>query len=650
MLKIFPFFRSSLIVVFATFLLLPDLSHAFFSPDLEKLTAAEINEMLQSKRAKSKSDIKRLMEWGYVVKGGDASSGLKLVTFKEWRPELYRRKSFGITGNTFELSDFNSISTWDLETGELREILVCEDDKYSIVGSAPGSPTIVISKYKKKGEKDNHVYAELASYDRNTLKKKATFDTELYLWGKKDDFRKSTGAWGVTDYSTSPDGSLFMATTYWGAYDVLQTATGNLVAHSNKHYPSDEKSAPKNRFLSGGKIFFTTLGDNKRALYDARSGSQLTEVPLVLFYPDMSPDGKYFAIGDKLMTGDGKKKLFEKELPTHLFLPGSDILMAYVHTGVVYYSIDEDGLYQLSRQPYDQRAKHVREAEVSRNGDYLFLAFDDLDNFMGVSDGYKFGVVRLDKPSKDDVMIVTKAQRAIELYKAGLKKQGVDMMRDLIGTHSRALWLKDYDRKIYEAGMPLVLVAEMTTRLMGEKVEAQQMDEYEKRLRARFFASYMLYAAAARQPSAVLRGYNAMAEEAKAGTVFVSAFTAASLFLEQALALKLMGRDNEAYDFLLEKSSISDFAENCIRRTSRYPRIFRSFLKDKKKLAVILDVDPKNLVDPGKELGKQNYLTPDGKLLRGAPPKPATPGVPSGGESGKSAQKAKKKPSSVVLD
>jgi hypothetical protein len=641
-------FFIAILLAFASLAAFQSPAFAYFSPDLERLTAAEINEMLESKRAKSKSDVKRLMEWGYVIKGGDAPSGLRLVKFGQWHPTLYRRNSFGISGDTFELSDFNSVSYWDIASQELKEVIVCEDDKYSIVGNAPGAPELIISKYDRTHGKVT-VRVEFAAVDKGTFKKKTDLSS-MPMVGNKDNFRQKTGLWSSAAYATSGDGSLFLFTNGNGWYSVDNVRTGKEVAHSIDHYSSGPEHNPVNRFSPDGTKFFTTLGDKKRVVVDARSGEQLSELPQY-YRPSFSADGKYLVVDKAFMTADGKKKLFEMKQISHEFLPGTDYLAEFYTNGFITQFIEKDGLLQVQSQNYKKLGEYLRDSVVSRDGKYLFLAFADQTTSTGMCDGYKFQVVKIIKPTDKLVKMISSAERAIELYKAGLTKQGIAKMRRLIAQESLGLWFKDYDQKIYAAGMPLVLNSELLIPLIeGRKEEIKKGNTPDKAIALEYNA-YMLYALAARQPTAAIQAYNPLSKGSKDGTVWLSRKLAAFSVILRTLCLKMMGRDDDAYSYLIERAAnVEGLATYALPHMKRYPEIFRPLLLEKKKLAVVLDIDPKKLPEPGKQLAKQDYMGLDGKLLRGAPPKPAmAPTAKPAASEGKAPGKQKKK-SSVVLD
>lgn len=645
MQKILPFSRSSLIVLLliAAVIFFPDFSHAFFSPGLEKLTAAEINEMLQSKRAKSKSDIKRFMEWGYVVPGGDAPSGLKLVGLDEWHPMSYRRKSFGISGNIISLSDYNSVSYWDLETRQLKEILFLEKDSYSIVGSTPYAPTLVISKYESAN--GDFLNVSFASFDANTLKKKVEFKGKVVLPGRKDEFRLHSARWSYVDYATSDDGKSFVVTANNGPFQSWLAETGRGMTMADQ--PHGGTNRPRNQFSPDGKRFYTTVGSGTTAVFDFASGQLLSQPPKTGILPVFSPDGKYIVIGNLLLTGDGKNKI--ATLPGNrkaAFAKG--YLLSFYLDATDYSLIDGDEIFYVDLQNYKYPAKRLEDVRVSPDGKYSTLAYRDDSGVTGYGP-FSFKVVEIESPSKDMAKLVLDAQRAMDLYEAGLHSQAVSMARNLIEKWAKALWFKSYDRKFIEACMPSSLAGEMLVKLIdGERKALASNPGSSSAVLGMGLVDYALWACYSRQPAAAVAAINLLAEGVANKTITISPKIGVQAIMLQCLSLKLMGKDEEAYSYLIEKvPSTQDMKNYALNYMGANKGTFGPLLEERKKVAVIFDMDLKEVAEPAEKTKKQDYVSLDGKLIIGGPPMPGKMGpsiFPLKNET------QPKKSKSVVLD
>ncbi|GAB7023272.1 hypothetical protein JCM12178A_18300 [Salidesulfovibrio brasiliensis] len=625
-------------------MLLPSVAHAYFSPDLEKFSAAEINEMLQSKRAKSKSDIKRLMEFKYVVPGGDAPSGLKLVTLDEWHPMWYRRKSGGVSGNTASVSDFNSVSYWDVETKQLKEVIVLEDEKYSIVGSNPTSPWLVIAKHDGQ-ETEFRAKVEFASYDARTLDKKAEFQNDMILQCyNKGLFRAHTASWSQMDYAMSEEGKCFAATAGTGQFSTWLVETGRIMTSAKQEHKKTE--FPYTSISPDGKRFFTKVGSEVTAVFDFETGKLLSKPSVnVVGTPSFSRDDKYLLLGKHIMTADGKKKICKLELPFNSFLPGTDLVITWWNTFAQYSIIDKDGSIEVAKQFFKGIASNGLAASVSSDGKYYFLTSCDSEEQRGP---YTHTIVKAAPPTRDAIRFVEQGERAIELYTAGLKKQGIDKMRGLIKANPQLIWSMDYDKKLVAKGMPPILAAEMLIPVIRETIADKSN---KKKGLAYKYSAFSLWALAARQPVAATQAYNAIVQDLNKKAYSLTPWGATKVILLHALSLKMMGKDNAAYDYLIAKGGQMDtFGKQSIKYMSYYPNIFRPLLKDRKKLAVILDVDEKKLPKSGKSLSKRDYLTLDGKELIGKAPDMKNQTVYSDDDSGKPAGKSKTKSKSVVLD
>ena len=235
-------------------------------------------------------------------------------------------------------------------------------------------------------------------------------------------------------------------------------------------------------------------------------------------------------------------------------------------------------------------------------------------------------------PKKETAKVLIKAERGLNLYGGGLKKQGEAMLASVIKTDSALLWDRDFEDRLAKTRAPLYLVG---TLYLNASRDISHMQTYIR-------CQYAIVACQAKQPFLAATALAEVNKAYKEGRT-PSARELAMYTGANALSMMVAGRTDDAYTTLIE----SGIGKDLVPVLKRYPDAFAPLLKEPVKLALALDIDQSLLPKPGREGQPQNYVDLAGNLVRVTPP--ATPTV-NRPQTTPARQPAKKKKSSVILD
>ena len=623
--------RPSYVVLVLCFILSLSLAtNAFAGPSLEDLPIAEINEMLESSRAKSKSDIKLLMNFGLVVPGGDAKSGLKTVTLHEWSYPGSKYHGFSSDSNTFVVGDRKWITWWDVKTLGLKRIVLAESKKYFIFGANRDGSKLVIGKAELDGNKSEF---DFASFDGATLKELKEFkynkNSQKEIFG---DFSNANTMW----FSLSPDGSRFILAHGKGPMQIWDANSGVMV-HENYNY-NNKAANPEITFSGDGRFAAITTGGVEKVcslnpFKALRSDPAKAARPVII-----SPKGTYMVAGGSYLEtpsgerlcGDGKTR------PGMGFTYDEEYWLVLYSNGAEFHTTKGKDCAWIKTEGYgkdSQTKKMLGVALPAPDGKHYAMTYYQLPK----SGNQLKPMVRIytwSKPEKASAELVLKVDRGLKLYSGGLKKQGLAILAALVKTDGFALWKKDYSERFAAAGIPLYLVGEM---ILGASKEMPTLTPY-------MYSQYAIHACQAKQPFLAAKALAEVNKYAQANAIKADGIGMDMYAAANALSMRVAGRDDDAYTALIE----SGLGKAMVPVFKRYPDAFAPLLKEPGKLALALDIDQNLLPKPGKEGVKQDYVDLKGNLVKVMPPATPTMNTP---QTTPTAQPSKnKKKSSVILD
>lgn len=603
-------------------------SPVYAGPSLEDLPRAEINEMLESSRAKSKSDIKVLMELGFVVPGGSAKSGLRLATLHELKHVPFNYGGFSPDSRMFLTGNRKHLAWWDVATLELQRILLVESKKNYIFGVSSGGQRLVIAKAQLDGNKSEF---DFEVYDGQTLKE--VCELRYNKSSQKDLFGNFNKAMDM-GFALSPDGKWFLLCHGKGPIQVWDAQSGALV-HENYNY-NNKSIGTAVEFSQNGQFAAVRHG-GKQVLYSLQPFRKIRDLGGATVTP--SPNGTYLATGGlklEKMTGGTLCSTDSYKIGAGFTYDESYWLTVF-QNAVVFKPTDVKDCPDVNTVflPDDMKAKKFISFVIPAP-DGKHYAFHGLfDN----PDVTKIRIYNWTMPDKHSTLVLAKAERGMELYAGGLKPQGEAMLRDLVKSDAKTLWLKDYDVRFVEAGVPLDIVGTMILNAAGGAV-----DPY-------MYSVYAIYASQAKQPFLAAK---AIAEVNKVGAGTSQTLpTVSRHVLANALSLKVAGRNDDAYSTLIKYSGDQSMTKAMIDVFKRYPDAFAPLLKESGKVALALDIDQSLLPKPGREGAPQNYPDLQGNIVKVMPP--ATPTTnekqtDQAVQSGPGMIPVKSKKSSVILE
>jgi len=620
--------RLSYVALALSFILSLSLAaNAFAGPSLEDLSIAEISEMLESSRAKSKSDIKLLMNFGLIIPGGTAKSGLKVVTLHEWDQPNSGYQGFSADSATFVMGNRKWITWWDVKTLGLKRIVLVESKKHFIFGASSDGSRLVIGKAELDGNKTEF---DFASFDGTTLKE----ITELkYNKNSQEDIFGNFAAFGVMDFGMSPAGRWFILSHTKGPLQVWDTSSGSLV-YENYNYNNKARGNGFN--FSGDDRYVAIVHGGKQVLYSLAPFKKLRDIPYGLI--TLSSKGNFIAYGGKSLEkmAGGSVCSFDKPVLGSSFTYDDAYWLITYQNAVTFRPTEAKDCPEVETVFIEGKMKGKKYgASVVPAPDgkhYAFVgAFPPHSGNVPVA---KVQIFEWAMPEKKTAQVLVKAKRGLKLYQGGLKKQGEAMLRSLVKSDAKILWDADYERKFAKAGVPLDLVGEMILTVANGRVSPYS------------YMRYSIYACQARQPFLAAKALSEITKGVNDGSIRIGDKDAAKLALINALALKLAGRDDDAYTALIE----SGLGEKELYLFRVDADAFAPLLKEPDKLALALDIDKSLLPAPGTESVKQDYVDLQGKLVKVLPPATPTMNEPQTTPTAPTVRPAKKKKSSVVLD
>ncbi|HAJ27947.1 MAG TPA: hypothetical protein DCG53_12025 [Syntrophus sp. (in: bacteria)] len=185
-----------------------------------------------------------------------------------------------------------------------------------------------------------------------------------------------------------------------------------------------------------------------------------------------SPDGKYlYAEGpdfscDIVSIAAGKTFC---RLPNisfgkvvNIFSPDSRFFLKFSSLDYVLSFLDERNCFWLSREKYPLPLADVQKTALSPDGRHIALA----GLMMGEN---SLQIINHKAPTDNQIDVFRRAERALELYRSGLKKEGTAMAKEAVAAYPSELLEVGYNDKLTKAGMPLFLLGELYRRTFGQE-------------------------------------------------------------------------------------------------------------------------------------------------------------------------------------
>lgn len=626
---------ASTAIVLCFFMIFGLVTNVFAGPSLEDLPRDEISEMLESSRAKSKSDIKALMNLNLVVPGGNAKSGLTVVGLHDW--SLPGENFFGFSKDsaTFVVGRRKWITWWDVKTLSLKRVVLVEGKRDYLFGASSGGERLLIGKAELDGNKSEF---DFAVYDGQTLKE--LVELEYNKNSQKEIFGDFSN-YQTMEFAMSPGGSHFMMAHGKGPLQVWDANTGRLV-HESYNYNNKTRS-PDIDFSGDGSVALVQQGGGN-TLYSLSPFRRIRDIKAVGGTVVISPKGTYLTLANKELekVAGGGLCAEDKNMPGMGFTLDEKYWLVNYKNGVKFHAIEGKGCPEIGVVMYetDQSSeKGFGESRPAPDGKHFAFRF-----FVKPQSGNVWSprvrVWKWKTPDDSLAKLRLRVDRGLELYRGGLKKQGLAKLASLVETDGFTLWNKNYDMDFAQSGLPLHLVGAM---LLNAAKEYPEGIPY-------IHSQYAIYASQAKQPFLAAKAVAEVNRLLTQSGASVSARTLVTWQLANALALKVAGRNDDAYTALLEMVRDETTTPEIIQAFERYPDAFAPFLTEPDKVALALDIDKSLLPKPGKEGQPQDYPDLQGNIVKVMPPATPTVNEKQTGSAGQPAPPVKKKKSSVILE
>lgn len=598
------FFIFSLLFVSLAFVS----TSAIAGPSLEELQVSEINEMLESSRAKSKSDIKALMKFGLVIPGGSAKSGLTTVSFAAWKQPKFKFYGFSKDSSTFMIGGRKWVTWWDVASGSLKRAVLVESKKYYLFGANRDGSRLIVGEADLDGNKSEF---DFAVYDGTTLKEIAELG---YNKGSEEEIFGNFNNAVMMDFAMSPGGRWFILAHSTGPYQIWDVQSGKLV-QENYGYSNQRQGTWIN--FSDDDKFASLRGGGKDVLYSLEPFKMLRE--LKGLDPVLSSKGTFVANpwNSLYKIGGGDMCTVNTKISGAGFTYDEKYWLVAYQDAVAFHTTQGKGCPEVNvvwlNGELKQKKYFTRVVPAPDGKHYAFVGGMASKDGSGIKEFLR--IVQWQKPNEDIAQVTVKAERGLELYNGGLKKQGMAILLKLVKSNPVELFSAGYHYKFSEAGVPASLLGEMFL----------SMDRQESSLRPVALSYYALYACQAKHPFLAAKALGEVNKYLKATSYTFDMGTMAVYNGANALSMKVAGRDDDAYSALIEVGANRKLVNSLITLMDLQSRAFTPLLKDPGKLALALDLDKMLLPKPGKDSPPQDYVDLFGNVVKVQPP--ATPTV-----------------------
>lgn len=386
---------------------------------------------------------------------------------KDYNPDIFNR---------------NALTQWDASTGRLETVWLAEENSAKAVDISKDEKIAIYhvdiyGKYAARGVEvlKNQLYSHYLIKEEGGSEKIASFG-----YGENSYPYRT-----LDNIALSPDGKLIVfsgrQTTHsnFGHQYIIDMTDKKILKQFTVKYGEeapDVNKASSMVFSPDGKQLARSFPDSVRGKY-ARIATHIMDTSSREAIRKLSPEESSLIFFNVMYSPDGKyliRHLFYDKTRTEIISAVSGGLFCTIPSGGLWNNISPDGKFYLTFLPeqfmtffldtrtcfrlpgqiFPQSIGKQLKTVFSPDGRHIALAGE-------TQGGNVIRIINFNKPDEKQIDIFRKAERAIELYRGGLKKEGVAMAQEVIKTNPQGFHEIDYAKRLDETGMPLFLSGEL---------------------------------------------------------------------------------------------------------------------------------------------------------------------------------------------